>query len=130
MTRDRALLDTNAAIDLLNDEPEIEIDLDGIQSLLLPLIVLGELEFGARNSGNPKKNLQAIEQLLRNSQLVIPDRDSAAKYGEIHTSIRRKGRPIPTNDLWIAALALQHGLPLVSRDQHFSVVDGLTIIPF
>ena len=56
------------------------------------------------------------------------DRDTAEHYASVYTNLRRKGRPIPTNDMWIAASALQHGMALASQDNHFSEIDGLLIV--
>jgi tRNA(fMet)-specific endonuclease VapC len=124
----RFLLDSNAAIDLLNRSRALSISVSGASPLALPLTVLGELEFGARNSANPVKNLDAIERLLKECELIAPDRATAVIYGRIQSDLRRRGRPIPTNDVWIAALAIQHGYTLVTRDNHFQEVDGLNAI--
>jgi tRNA(fMet)-specific endonuclease VapC len=126
---DRSLvLDTNAAVAILNRWISVSTVLAGFEELLLPLIVIGELEFGARRSGRPRENLEAIEGLLLETTLLLPDRKTASHYAEIRTRLRGKGRPIPANDEWIAALALQYELPLLTRDAHFQHVDGLTII--
>lgn len=127
-TGNRLLLDTNAAIDMLNQMPAISDVLRSYESLLLPLNALAELEFGARKSGKPHQNLQAIERLLAATRLLLPNRTTATVYGELRTTLRRKGRPIPAEDLWIAALARQHSLPLLTRDAHFREVDGLALV--
>jgi tRNA(fMet)-specific endonuclease VapC len=116
------------AIDLLNRSPAIASRLGQTGILYLPRTVLGELEFGARNSANREKNMDAIERLLKETRLLAPDRETAGVCGEIETELRRRGRPIPTNDVWIAALALQHGLPLLTRDTHFHEVEGLNVL--
>jgi tRNA(fMet)-specific endonuclease VapC len=61
------------------------------------------------------------------SKLLLCDEQTARQYGRISQQLRKKGRPIPQNDMWIAALALQHGLTLVTRDAHFSHIDGLLL---
>jgi tRNA(fMet)-specific endonuclease VapC len=66
--------------------------------------------------------------LLKECELIAPDRATAVIYGRIQSDLRRRGRPIPTNDVWIAALAIQHGYTLVTRDNHFQEVDGLNAI--
>jgi predicted nucleic acid-binding protein len=91
MPETRFLLDTNAAIDLLNRSRDISAVLAGAGTPVLPLIALGELEFGARNSANSEKNLDAIERLLKETLLLAPDRDTAAAYGRIQAGLRKKG---------------------------------------
>ena len=59
--------------------------------------------------------------------ILVCDTETARQYGRIKVELRRKGRPIPENDMWIAAVALQHGLTLATRDAHFDAIDGLTV---
>ena len=89
------ILDTNAAISLMNKSRDVALALRSVERLYLPLIVIGELEFGARNSTHPQKNLDSIENLLREVAVLSPDRSTAAVYGDIRVRLRRKGRPIP-----------------------------------
>jgi tRNA(fMet)-specific endonuclease VapC len=127
MAGTRLLLDTNAAIGMLNRSPAIRPPLSASESVSLPLGALGELEFGARNSANVQRNLDAIEDLLKEIPLVAPDRRTAAIYGEIESALRRKGRPIPSNDIWIAAQAMQHDFEVLTRDKHFREVEGIAV---
>lgn len=122
------LLDTNAAIRILNRSREITLALEDYDRVHLPLVALGELEYGARKSRNRQGNFEAISMLLEEVELIYPDRATAAAYGELHAALRAKGRPIPQNDIWIAATALQHELPLLTRDAHFRFVDHLPIV--
>jgi tRNA(fMet)-specific endonuclease VapC len=80
------------------------------------------------NSTNVNDNIGRIESFLANSGLLSCDAATSPIYGEIKTEPRRKGRPIPDNDIWIAASAKQHSLTLVTRDVHFDDVDGLPVI--
>ncbi len=128
MTDGPLLLDTNAAIALLNQRTDATVVAAAFGPVILPLFAVGELEYGARNSENPTRNLRTLENLVTDLAILNPDRETAAHYGEIRARLRRKGRPIPPNDLWIAALALQHGLPVLTRDSHFDYVDGITVV--
>ena len=119
------LLDTSAAIRVLNDPRFLAARPDDTSETFLCLTVLGELLFGAANSMRPGANRNRVLELLRQCPLVDQDFYTAAHYGEIKASLRKRGRPIPDNDLWIAACALQYGLILATRDRHFDHVDGL-----
>lgn len=88
--------------------------------------VVGELMYGAFNSVNQKQNLARIDR-LRNRLGYLPcDFETARIYGRTKAELRAKGRPIPDNDIWIAAPAIQYSLTLVTRDKHFNFVDGLS----
>lgn len=93
--------------------------------MFIPATVIGELFYGARKSGRPEENCRWIEQFAADNVILPCDAETARLYGEAKNSLRKKGYPIPENDIWIAATALQHGLILVSRDVHFAEVEGL-----
>lgn len=122
----KCLLDTNVAIRVLNQELDLRTHQgQGLQTLLC-LTVVGELYFGAAKSRRPDNNRSKIQRLLQVCPVVPLDLQTAERYGALKVELRRKGRPIPENDLWIAACALRHGLTLVTRDRHFDEVGGLT----
>jgi tRNA(fMet)-specific endonuclease VapC len=92
-------------------------------------IVLGELLSGFAVGRREAENRQELEQFLaseRVHQLVV-DVAIAAQYAVVYRELRRRGRPIPTNDMWIAAMALQHGFAVFSYDEHFPEVPGLHV---
>jgi tRNA(fMet)-specific endonuclease VapC len=89
--------------------------------------VLGELYFGARKSSRVAANLARIHTFKNRTTVLVCDEDTADEFGKIRELLQRKGKPIPENDIWIAAIAMQHGLTLVTRDEHFREVDGLTV---
>jgi len=93
----------------------------------LPSIVLGELYFGAHKSGRVEENLARIDEFAISSSILACDTDTAKEYGIIKNTVRMKGRPIPENDIWIAAIARQYGLTLVTRDAHFDEIEGLSV---
>jgi tRNA(fMet)-specific endonuclease VapC len=119
------LLDTNIVAALFNREPAVVTRLGAAPSVYVPAIVLGELFFGALNSSHVPENLQRIADFQADNRVVVADEGTAREYGSIKHDLKVKGRPIPENDIWIAAAARQHGLILVSRDAHFGVVNGL-----
>jgi len=121
----RYLLDTNVAIRVLNQEVDLDARSDTGLEAFLCLTVVGELLFGAERSGRPEVNRARIEGLIERCPIVPQDLETARKYGALKAALSRKGRPIPENDLWIAASALQHDLTLATLDRHFEAVDGL-----
>jgi len=123
------LLDTNIVIAVFRQEEAIRARLDNAApgSLFVPIIVLGELRFGALKSLEVEENLRRIEGFAAESNVLDCDEEAAWLYGEIKDDLRRKGRPVPENDVWIAATALRHDLALVTRDAHFEHVAELQI---
>jgi tRNA(fMet)-specific endonuclease VapC len=97
--------------------------------LALSSTVLGELLAGFAVGSREAKNRAELQQFLASDriQLLTVDDGTAAYYATIYRNLRNKGRPIPTNDMWIAASALQHGYALFSYDGHFQHVDGLLV---
>ncbi len=120
------LLDTNIVIAVLNKETAVERQLVG-KTIFLGTIILGELYYGARKSARSKENLAKIETLVAGYPLLDCTKQTAEQYGPLKNELETKGRLIPENDLWIAALAKQHSLTLVTRDEHFKRVDGLQV---
>ena len=119
------LLDTNIVIAWFAGEPRVRQHLELNANLFLPSIVVGELYFGACASGRKATNLSRIDDLAQESDVLACDLETALRYGDVKNDLRQKGRPIPENDIWIASIALQHRLILVSRDSHFDYVSGL-----
>jgi tRNA(fMet)-specific endonuclease VapC len=125
---DAYLLDTVAAVALLNGDSEIERVIEQADGIYLSLTVTGELFFGAANSAKVVENTEKVRQLVRQYVVLSPDLDTALEYGRIEAKLRRKGKPIPQNDIWIAALARQYEFILITRDKHFKEVDGLSTL--
>jgi tRNA(fMet)-specific endonuclease VapC len=127
ITHPNFLLDTVAAIARLNKDKAIIALLTSDISVKFPIIVLGELYAGAEKSGRVQENIKKVDEFVNNRDIVFCDQDTARIYAKISAQLRAKGRPIPQNDLWIAALAMQHGFMLVTRDKHFDEVDGILL---
>ncbi|MCH8257410.1 MAG: type II toxin-antitoxin system VapC family toxin [Proteobacteria bacterium] len=118
----RYLLDTNIIIALFASDSAIVKRLDRATEVFVPAVVLGELYYGARKSARIEANLSKIDKLASTAAVLGCDAVTAAQYGIVKNALREKGRPIPENDIWIAAIAKQHNLTLVSRDEHFREV--------
>ena len=123
----RVLLDTNIVIALFAGEVAVEKRLNQTDAVFLPSIVLGELYFGARKSAKVEANLIRIEDFAISSSVLTCDFETAKAYGLIKSNLQARGRPIPENDIWIAAVAQQHRLTLVTRDMHFGQIDSLNV---
>ena len=123
----RYLLDTNIIIALFADEAPVKDSLAKAGEIFIPNVAIGELCFGARKSGHVKKNLARIDEFAANSVVLGCDINTARQYGQVKNVLRLAGRPIPENDIWIAAIALQHDLTLITRDTHFSEVESLDV---
>jgi tRNA(fMet)-specific endonuclease VapC len=123
----RFLLDTNIVIRLLNGDVAVGNRMDNADEPFLSVVVLGELFYGAYKSQAVRKNILRIQELAERVTVLVCDEHTANEFGMIKNALRAKGRPVPENDAWIAAQAQQHGLILVTRDDHFKEVDGLHV---
>jgi tRNA(fMet)-specific endonuclease VapC len=129
MTGSLVALDTNIVVALLNGDPTISSWLASFSTLCISMPVAGELLFGALNSTRAAENLDRVQKLLDRSRALETTLQTARLYAEVRLALKRKARPIPENDIWIAASAIEHGLPLATRDAHFNQVNGVTLLP-
>ena len=124
-----ALLDTTVVVDHLRGKaPSIADRFKETHNLYMPVMVLGELLYGAYRSASRVKALKQIEDFMQLCVLLEPHDLTAHYYGRINAALAHAGKAIPQNDVWIAAMALEHSLPLATRDRHFSLVANLTIL--
>ena len=121
------LLDTNIIIALFARDPIVEGRLAEADSVYVPAIVIGELFYGSYKSTRVEENLSRIEAFATQSAVLNCDQSTARPYGRIKDELRRKGKPVPENDIWIAALSVQHDLRLITRDAHFSEMGELAL---
>ena len=128
MSGKRLLLDTNAVSSLFKGEEAIRYLLADAEEVLLSIVVLGELYYGARKSGRVKENLEKTASFASTCTLLACDHDVSQVYGLVRDRLRRLGKPIPENDIWIAATTLCHELVLVTHDRHFDHVEGLNVV--
>ncbi|HVT60207.1 MAG TPA: type II toxin-antitoxin system VapC family toxin [Thermoanaerobaculia bacterium] len=119
------ILDTNAVSSLLAGDPALGDLLAARPRHHLPVMVIGEYLFGLLRSRHRDRLELLLAALIRESIVLVVDETTAEVYSRVREELRAKGRPIPENDVWIAALALQHEQPVVSRDDHFDPVRGL-----
>jgi tRNA(fMet)-specific endonuclease VapC len=121
------LLDTSVLIELFAHDTDVLARLERAESTFIPSIALGELHYGARKSSRAEKNLEQLEQLASQAVILPCDAETSYWYGAVKEGLRKVGRPIPENDIWISAIALQHGLKLATRDNHFLAVENLQV---
>ena len=121
------LLDTNIIIALFAQEASIQEYLRQATAVFSSSIVLGELYYGAERSIHVAENIQRINEFASTTGVIGCNQETARQYGRIKNALRAKGRPIPDNDIWIAAQALQHQLTLVARDDHFQEIDAISL---
>lgn len=130
MNGDSVALDTDVAIAILNNVEGAWARVQEFDEIYLPVPVIGELKFGALNSGRPKENLHRIDFFLARCQLLDVRAATADVYARIRLGLKQQGRPIPPNDIWIAAVCVEQGVPLATYDGHFEHVDGLKLAGF
>jgi tRNA(fMet)-specific endonuclease VapC len=123
----RFLLDTNVVIAIFAQDGNVLAQLQQASEVFVASVVLGELYYGANKSSRVIENIRRIGEFSAANRVLACDAETAQAYGEIKNNLRKKGRPIPENDIWIAALAQQHDLILVTSDGHFGEIDGLKI---
>jgi tRNA(fMet)-specific endonuclease VapC len=128
MSGSRVVLDSNQAIALLNGVGEIGAWVRQYPEVCLPVPVVGELLYGALNSARPEANLGRVRRLISGCRILDITASSAEQYAQVRLALRRLGRPVPSNDLWIAAICLDLRLPLATLDRHFSLVSGLNVV--
>jgi tRNA(fMet)-specific endonuclease VapC len=124
----RLLLDTGIIIDLFAEDPAVKQGLSDAEEVFVPSIAVGELLYGARISARAEENRAKIEAFMAANAVLSCDLQTCSHYAAVKAALRARGRPIPENDIWIAAIALQHGLQLAARDPHFDQVDDLDVV--
>ena len=126
----KILLDSSAYSHLKRGDRRIAEIVRGSEEILLSTIVIGELLYGFRKGSRLERNLQELHDFLSSPYVTVitVSFTTADRYARIATSLRAKGRPIPANDIWIAAHALEAGADLVSYDRHFDQIDGLVLV--
>jgi tRNA(fMet)-specific endonuclease VapC len=124
------LLDTNRLTDVLAGIPEAVSRVEAALEVRVPPIVLGELRAGFARGKRPERNERALQWFLSQPGVSVPPVTEATshRYAAVWAALRKRGTPIPTNDLWIAASALEHGLAVFTRDAHFARVPGLAVV--
>lgn len=121
----RRLLDTNAVIAFFRRDRAIHARMEQLDECFMSTIVVGELLYGALHSSRATENIARVESFAMSVTVLPCDLQSAAEYGRIKHELRLNGTPIPENDIWIASVAAQHNLTVLSNDKHFDLVAQL-----
>jgi tRNA(fMet)-specific endonuclease VapC len=121
------LLDSNIIISLFKGDKKTTKWLLNAESVFVPYVVIGELYYGAYKSGQKKSNMKKIDDFISFSSILNSTADTSKLYGFIKNQLKTQGKPMPENDIWIAALAIQYGVTLITRDNHFNNVKNLPV---
>jgi tRNA(fMet)-specific endonuclease VapC len=123
----RVALDTNRLTDLFRGDHELAEQLSSCEEVWIPLFVLAEIKAGFLGGAQQHRNETTLRRLLARPTVgvLLPERETAEHYARLFVQLKRAGTPVPGNDLWIAALALQHELFLITRDEHFQRIPQL-----
>ena len=127
----RILLDSNAYSHLKRGHRPVAELVRGSAEILVPYVVIGELLYGFRSGSRFERNVRELNAFLDSPHVAIPPvtLTTADRYSRVAAALRAKGRPIPSNDIWIAAHTLETGADLVSSDRRFGEIDGLAWTP-
>lgn len=126
----RVALDTNRYVDLCRGSAETIEILETAEQVLLPFVVLGELRAGFAHGRREAENERVLRRFLLKDgvRVLFADDQTTHHYASVFRQLRKQGTPIPTNDMWIAALVLQHNLVLHARDKHFDHLPQLILV--
>jgi tRNA(fMet)-specific endonuclease VapC len=119
------ILDTNGLSAIADGDVALESVLRRATEIALPVIVLGEYRYGIRQSRGRKHYEQWLTESLGDFRVLDVDEATAVNYAALRHELKSAGTPIPSNDVWIAALCRQHALSVLSRDRHFDLVRGI-----
>lgn len=121
------VFDTNIIVDVFREKGEAPTKILSYSEIYIPLTVCGELLYGAAISAKPEIRKKQVMDFLDHCHIILPSFEVANYYAEIRKGLKEKGRPIPENDIWIAAMAKSVNLPLVTRDKHFGNIEEVEI---
>jgi tRNA(fMet)-specific endonuclease VapC len=123
----RVALDTNRLTDFFRGDTELTNWLGTCEEVWIPLVVLAEMKAGFYGGEQRRRNEGLLQRFLAKKTVgvLLPSRATAEQYARLFVQLKRAGTPIPDNDLWIAALALEHDLVLITRDRHFQCIPQL-----
>ncbi|MGE5239616.1 MAG: type II toxin-antitoxin system VapC family toxin [Chloroflexota bacterium] len=123
------LIDTNAYAAFKRNNPIAVEVMQSSERIWVNTVVLGELYSGFKGGSREDRNRKELAQFLDSSRVetAVIDEETAEFYAQIYWDLKRKGKPLPGNDLWVAASAMRHGLALFTFDDHFKSIDGLLL---
>jgi len=123
MTGSECFLDTSVIIHYFKGHSAIIESLNSFDEVFVSSTVAGELYYGAFASSNSQKHIDQVQSFLTNCIIYSPDISTAIVYGKLKAHLKRNGTPIPENDIWIAAMAVEHKKPLFTTDKHFGLLE-------
>ncbi len=128
----KIMLDTSAYVGFKRNEAEAVELIVNAERIVFSPVVLGELLFGFRNGSRFRKNMDDLNRFLAHESVKLCPigKTTADRYSRIVMQLKRQGTPIPTNDIWIAAQAMEHGAELIASDRHFKIISGLVYTNF
>ncbi len=128
----KLLLDTNAYVGFKRNIANVVEIIAGAEWILFSPVVLGELMFGFRNGAKFKENMKDLDRFLQHDVVEVAQigKTTSDRYSRIAAQLKRKGTPIPSNDIWIAAQTMEYGAELITSDSHFNKIDGLVHTTF
>ena len=123
-------MDTNRLIDFFRSDPGVVDTLERAEEIYVSFVTLAEIKSGFRAGTRRPENERLLRSLLAKSDVdvLFPDHETTDGCAQLVAELRKAGTPIPTNDLWIASLALQHNLALFTRDSHFDRIPQLVTV--
>jgi tRNA(fMet)-specific endonuclease VapC len=121
----RYVIDTNIVLALFEGDEAVIDRIEIVDEVFVPSLVIGELYYGALKSGRPRENMTRVTEFAHASSVLACDAETGRWYGILKDLLRQKNAFLPENDVWIAALALQYGLTLVTRDPQFGEITNL-----
>jgi len=125
----KILIDTNTYAAFKKNEADAVSTFKTVEYIGVNIVVLGELLSGFKGGTKEVKNRKELEQFLDSPRVNViqMDEETAEFYARVYWDLKRKGKPVPTNDIWVAASAMRHGLALFTYDEHFDNIDGLIL---
>lgn len=123
-----AILDSNIVIDFFSGKKDVVKLVTQLEQVFITSVILGELYVGIFRISNKAKHLKKLENFLSLCTILNIDSTTSQLFGQTVAALYKKGKPIPTNDVWIAASAQQHNLPLMTNDKHFKEIEDLSIV--
>jgi len=126
----RLAIDTNRYRDLTGGDAEVRKVLEEAEAVFVPFVVVAELRAGFAVGTKGRVNERVLQRFLATPgvEVLLPDEATTRAYAALYRQLRAQGTPVPTNDLWIAALVVQHDLALFTRDEHFAKLPQLLLV--
>lgn len=126
----RLALDTNRYVDLCRGDEQVVARLEQAEAVFVPFVVVGELRAGFTRGDRSEANERVLRAFLAKPgvEMLYAGDGTTRTYAALYKQLRQQGTPIPTNDLWIASLVIEHGLALCSRDQHFKHLPQISLL--